>query len=64
MAGQSAPEKRPPQQNITRRHRPSDDLVVLQFKMTRDFVRAFKKRALDEDLKLNGLLKKLFEPAA
>lgn len=40
---------------------PSVDLVPLQFRMTPEFVRAFKQAALDGDLKLNELLKECFE---
>jgi hypothetical protein len=45
------------------RYRPSDDLVCLQFKVPKDFVRAFKQRALDREMKLNQLLKTLFDAA-
>jgi hypothetical protein len=43
---------------------PGDELVYLHFKMPKRFVKAFKQRALDEDLRLNALLRKLFEAAA
>ena len=39
---------------------PSAELVPLQFRMSPDFVRAFKQAALDRDLKLNELLNKCF----
>lgn len=40
---------------------PSADLVPLQFRMTPDFVRAFKQAALDRNLKLNELLNECFQ---
>lgn len=40
---------------------PAEDLVPLQFKMPREFVRAFKAEALKRDMKLNALLKACFE---
>jgi hypothetical protein len=39
---------------------PSAELVPLQFRMSADFVRAFKQAALDRDLKLNELLNECF----
>ena len=39
---------------------PSAELVPLQFRMSADFVRAFKQAALDRDLKLTELLNKCF----
>ena len=39
---------------------PSAELVPLQFRMSPDFVRAFKQAALDRDLKLNELLNECF----
>jgi hypothetical protein len=39
---------------------PSSELVPLQFRMTPEFVRAFKQAALDRDLKLNELLNVIF----
>lgn len=38
----------------------SADLVPLQFRMTPEFVRAFKQAALDRDMKLNELLNECF----
>jgi hypothetical protein len=46
------------------RHRPSDELIDMKFKMPADFVYRFKRAALDRDLKCNELLKALFEAAA
>ena len=40
---------------------PSSELVPLQFRMTPEFVRAFKQAALDRDLKLNELLNVCFQ---
>ena len=40
---------------------PSSELVPLQFRMTPEFVRAFKQAALDRDIKLNELLKECFD---
>ena len=39
---------------------PSSELVPLQFRMSREFVRAFKQAALDRDMKLNELLNVVF----
>ena len=39
---------------------PSAELVPLQFRMTPEFVRAFKQAALDRDLKLNELFIEIF----
>jgi len=52
-----------PRQQTTTRQRgvtPSADLVPLQFRMSPDFVRAFKQAALDRDMKLNELLNSCF----
>jgi hypothetical protein len=40
---------------------PSAELIPLQFKMTPEFVKAFKQAALDRDLKLNELLNECFQ---
>ncbi len=40
---------------------PSAELVPLQFKMTPEFVRAFKMQAASTDMKLNELLKACFD---
>jgi len=40
---------------------PSSELVPLQFRMSPEFVRAFKQAALDRDMKLNELLKECFD---
>lgn len=39
---------------------PSAELVPLQFRMTPEFVRAFKQTALDHNMKLNELLNSCF----
>jgi hypothetical protein len=39
---------------------PSAELVPLQFRMTPEFVRAFKQAALDRDMKLNELFIEIF----
>jgi len=39
---------------------PSTELVPLQFKMSPEFVRAFKQAALDRNMKLNALLNVVF----
>jgi hypothetical protein len=38
----------------------SADLVPLQFRMSSEFVRAFKQAALDRNMKLNELLNECF----
>ena len=40
---------------------PSAELVPLQFKMPREFVRAFKVAAASHDMKFNELLKACFD---
>lgn len=40
---------------------PSSELVPLQFKMPPEFVKSFKQVALDNDFKLNELLKECFD---
>ena len=40
---------------------PSSELVPLQFRMPPDFVRAFKRAALDRDMKLNEFLNYCFQ---
>jgi hypothetical protein len=40
---------------------PSSELVPLQFRMSPEFVRAFKQAALDNDMKLNELLNSCFK---
>jgi hypothetical protein len=40
---------------------PSAELIALQFKMTPEFVKAFKQAALDRNLKLNELLNECFQ---
>jgi hypothetical protein len=39
---------------------PSAELIPLQFRMSPEFVRAFKQAALDRDMKLNELLNECF----
>lgn len=39
---------------------PSSEIVPIQFRMSKDFVRAFKQAALDRDMKLNELLEACF----
>ena len=39
---------------------PSAELVPLQFRMSPEFVKAFKQAALDQDMKLNELLNACF----
>lgn len=39
---------------------PSAELVPLQFRMSPEFVKAFKQAALDRNMKLNELLKACF----
>jgi hypothetical protein len=50
------------QQTATRQRGvvPSADLIPLQFRMTPEFVRAFKQAALDRNMKLNELLNSCF----
>jgi hypothetical protein len=40
---------------------PSAELVPIQFRMPPDFVKAFKQAALDRGMKLNELLKAVFD---
>ncbi len=52
-----------PHQQTTTRQRgvvSSADLIPLQFRMSPEFVRAFKQAALDRDMKLNELLNECF----
>ena len=60
-AADLAPIK-PRQQTATRQRGvvSSADLVPLQFRMSPEFVRAFKQAALDRDMKLNELLNECF----
>ena len=60
-AADLAPAK-PRAQSIMRQRGvvPSAELVPLQFRMTPEFVRAFKQAALDRDLKLNELFIEIF----
>ena len=53
---------KPRAQSVTRQRGavPSADLVPLQFRMSPEFVRAFKQAALDRDMKLNELLNACF----
>lgn len=39
---------------------PSSEIVPIQFRMSKDFVRSFKQAALDRDMKLNELLEACF----
>ncbi len=39
---------------------PSADLVPLQFRMTPEFVKAFKQEALNRGIKLNELFEEMF----
>lgn len=57
-----APAK-PMNQSATRQRGvvPSAELVPMQFKMPPDFVRTFKRHAVDHDMKLNELLKACFD---
>jgi len=60
-AADLAPVK--PRQQTAMRQRgvaSSADLVPLQFRMSPEFVRAFKQAALDRDMKLNELLNECF----
>lgn len=54
---------RPRSQGATRQRGvvPSAELVPLQFKMPREFVRAFKVAAASNDMKFNELLKACFD---
>lgn len=56
-----APVK-PRSQSATRQRGvvPSAELVPMQFKMPREFVRAFKIAAASHDMKFNALLKECF----
>ncbi len=60
-AADLAPIK-PRQQTATRQRGvvSSADLVPLQFRMSPEFVRAFKQAALDRNMKLNELLNECF----
>ena len=61
-ADELKPSVKPPKAAMRQRGEvPSIELVPLQFRMTPEFVKAFKQSALDNDLKLNELLKECFE---
>jgi hypothetical protein len=60
----SPPRAATQQRGADRRPRggvPSAELVPLQFRMPLDFVRAFKRAALDRDMKLNEFLNYCFQ---
>ena len=54
---------KPRSQSATRQRGvvPSAELVPMQFKMPREFVRAFKIAAASHDMKFNALLKACFD---
>ena len=62
LTGADLTPTKPRTQSATRQRGvvPSAELVPLQFRMSRDFVRAFKQAALDRNLKLNELLNECF----
>lgn len=60
-AADLAPSKLRPQSATRQRGVvPSAEQVPLQFRMSPEFVKAFKQAALDRDLKLNELLNECF----
>jgi hypothetical protein len=61
-ADELKPSLKPPKAAMWQRGEvPSIELIPLQFRMTPEFVKAFKQAALDSDLKLNELLKECFD---
>jgi hypothetical protein len=61
-ADELKPSLKPPKAAMRQRGEvPSIELIPLQFRMTPEFVKAFKQAALDSDLKLNELLKECFD---
>lgn len=60
VGGDLRPAEAPASATRQRGAVPSDDLVPLQFKMPREFVRRFKMAAAERDLKLNELFEQCF----
>jgi hypothetical protein len=61
-ADELKPSLKPPKAAMRQRGEvPSIELIPLQFRMPPEFVKAFKQAALDNDLKLNELLKECFD---
>jgi hypothetical protein len=61
-ANELKPTIKPPKAAMRQRGEvPSSELVPLQFRMSPEFVKAFKQTALDRDMKLNELLKDCFD---
>ena len=62
LTGEDLTPRKPPTKTATRGRgtTPSAELVPMNFKMPPDFVKRFKREALDRDMKLNELFEAAF----
>ena len=63
LTGEDLTPRKTPTKTATRGRgtTPSAELVPMNFKMPPDFVKRFKREALERDMKLNELLRAIFE---
>ena len=63
LTGEDLSARKTPTKTATRGRgtTPSAELVPMNFKMPPDFVKRFKREALERDMKLNELLRAAFE---
>ena len=63
LTGEDLSARKTPTKTATRGRgtTPSAELVPMNFKMPPDFVKRFKREALERDMKLNELLRAIFE---
>ena len=63
LSGEDLTARKVPTKTATRGRGtvPSSELVPMNFKMPADFVKKFKREALERDMKLNELLVAIFE---
>ncbi len=63
LTGEDLTARKTPTKTATRGRgtTPSAELVPMNFKMPPDFVKRFKREALERDMKLNELLRAAFE---
>ena len=63
LTGEDLTARKTPTKTATRGRgtTPSSELVPMNFKMPPDFVKRFKREALERDMKLNVLLRAAFE---
>ena len=63
LTGEDLTTRKTPTKTATRGRgtTPSAELVPMNFKMPPDFVKRFKREALERDMKLNELLRAAFE---